>query len=79
MFVLGVAGWHLLRRRDTDVFIRAAAIALVVAFLGAVGTAFSGHAQAQVMTRQQPMKMAAAEALWETEVPATAAASRSPC
>lgn len=71
MFVLGVAGWHLLRRQHTDVFMRSASVALVVAFLGAVGTAFSGHAQAQVMTRQQPMKMAAAEALWETEAPAS--------
>ena len=27
----------------------------------------SGHVTAQIMTEQQPMKMAAAEALWETE------------
>jgi cytochrome d ubiquinol oxidase subunit I len=41
------------------------AIALVVTLLASIGVAFSGHLQAQLMTRQQPMKMAAAEALWE--------------
>ena len=30
-----------------------------------------GHAQAQLMVRQQPMKMAAAEALWDSEDPAS--------
>ncbi|MFA5889586.1 MAG: cytochrome ubiquinol oxidase subunit I [Actinomycetota bacterium] len=67
MFVLGVSAYHLLRKHDTDVFVRSAGIALVAAFIGASGVVFTGHAQSQVMTEQQPMKMAAAEALWSTE------------
>ncbi len=67
MFVIGVSGYHLLRRRDEDVFVRSSAIALVVTLIAALGVAFSGHAQAQLMTKEQPMKMAAAEALWDTE------------
>ena len=67
MFVIGVSGWHLLRDRDAAVFRRSAAIALVVSLVAALGVAFSGHLQAQLMTKQQPMKMAAAEALWEDE------------
>jgi cytochrome d ubiquinol oxidase subunit I len=67
MFVLGISAWHLLRGRDTELFRRSATTALVVTLVAAVGVAFSGHLQAQLMTEQQPMKMAAAEALWKTE------------
>ncbi|SIK93070.1 cytochrome bd-type quinol oxidase, subunit 1 [Mycobacteroides abscessus subsp. abscessus] len=37
----------------------------VIAIAGFLGTAFTGHAQAQLMIQQQPMKMAAAEAACE--------------
>ncbi len=67
LFVVGIAGWHLTRRTDPDVFRRSAAIGLVFALVGSVGVILSGHAQAQVMTQQQPMKMAAAEALYRTK------------
>ncbi|HZD78852.1 MAG TPA: cytochrome ubiquinol oxidase subunit I [Actinomycetota bacterium] len=67
MFVIGVSGYHLLRAREADLFTRSARIALVVTFVASIGIAFTGHWQAQQMTRYQPMKMAAAEALWDTE------------
>ena len=67
LFVLGVAAYHLLRHTEVEVFRRAAALALVFALVGSIGTVLSGHAQAQVMTQQQPMKMAAAEALYNTQ------------
>ena len=66
-FMLGISAYHLLRGNEVVVFRRSATIALVTALLVSVGVAFTGHLQAQVMTRQQPMKMAASEALWETE------------
>ncbi|MEU8404441.1 cytochrome ubiquinol oxidase subunit I [Nonomuraea sp. NPDC048892] len=66
-FVLGVSAWFLLKKRDTPLFRTSARLALVVALVSAVGVSFSGHWQAQIMTEQQPMKMAAAEALWEDE------------
>ncbi|MEV0584530.1 cytochrome ubiquinol oxidase subunit I [Nonomuraea sp. NPDC050310] len=66
-FVLGVSAWFLLRKRDVPLFRTSARLALVVTGIAAVGVAFSGHWQAQIMTQQQPMKMAAAEALWEDE------------
>jgi cytochrome d ubiquinol oxidase subunit I len=50
-----------------SLFRRAATIGIVFGLVGSVGVALSGHAQAQVMTRQQPMKMAAAEALYGTQ------------
>ncbi|MBI4729802.1 MAG: cytochrome ubiquinol oxidase subunit I, partial [Acidobacteria bacterium] len=67
MFVLGVSATHLARGRDTAAFGRSARLALVAGFLAVTGVAFVGHSQAQLVARQQPMKMAAAEALYETE------------
>jgi cytochrome d ubiquinol oxidase subunit I len=67
LFVLAVSAWHLLRGHDVALFRRASALGLVFGLIGALGVALSGHAQAQVMTQQQPMKMAAAEALYRTE------------
>ena len=55
--------WHLVRQRHVDVMrpsLKLGAWAIIVAF---VGVAVTGHFQAQVMTEQQPMKMAAAEAI----------------
>ena len=42
-------------------------MALGVVVIAALGVSFVGHVQGQVMTKQQPMKMAAAEALWNTK------------
>jgi cytochrome d ubiquinol oxidase subunit I len=73
-FVGGIAAWHVWRRpesRDTATFRIAAKAGLWLVVVSAVVVTLSGHAQAQMMTRQQPMKMAAAEALYSTEQPAS--------
>jgi cytochrome d ubiquinol oxidase subunit I len=65
-FMLGIALWHLVRQRHLDVMrpsMKVGAWTIIIAF---VGVAVTGHFQAQVMTEQQPMKMAAAEAIYET-------------
>ncbi len=67
MVILGVSAYHLARGHDVDGFRRSATLALVVVFVGALATATVGHFQAQLMTTQQPMKMAAAEALYESQ------------
>ncbi len=71
MVVLGVACWHLLRGRNVELFRRAAALALIVAvpvtFLNlTVGSRFG-----IITETDQPMKIAAAEALWNSEKPAS--------
>jgi cytochrome d ubiquinol oxidase subunit I len=63
--MLGVGVWHLRRHTDDEVFSRTARVGVVLTLVGAVLTGFSGHAQAQIMYQQQPMKMASAEALWK--------------
>ncbi|MCC9311344.1 cytochrome ubiquinol oxidase subunit I, partial [Kitasatospora sp. RB6PN24] len=45
-------------------------LGLVMAVIAGLGTAISGDTLAKVMFEQQPMKMAAAEALWDTQKPA---------
>ncbi len=66
-FMVGISAWHLARGRHEEVMrpsLRLGAWTLLVAGLAIVVT---GDLQARVMTDQQPMKMAAAEALWETQ------------
>jgi cytochrome d ubiquinol oxidase subunit I len=70
VLVLAVAAWHLLRRRDTELFAPVAAMALRIGLVAAIASATFGHLQGVLALQQQPMKMAAAEALYDTESPA---------
>jgi cytochrome bd ubiquinol oxidase subunit I len=65
--LLSVSAWHLRRGGSgTDVVHRkVAAMSLGVVLVAAAGVSLAGHIQGQIMTDQQPMKMAAAEALWD--------------
>jgi cytochrome bd ubiquinol oxidase subunit I len=67
MLVLAVAAWHLRRGNDQSLFVPVARAALWVTLAAGGATVLLGHAQAQLMTKQQPMKMASAEALYNTE------------
>jgi cytochrome d ubiquinol oxidase subunit I len=70
-FVLGISAYHLYRKSsDRDLFRRSFHWALVYALIGAVMVSLVGHTQGQHLHESQPMKLAAAEALWETEQPA---------
>jgi cytochrome d ubiquinol oxidase subunit I len=66
MLVLGICGWSLLRGRHTDLFSRSARMVLPITCAVAIITAGFGDGQARLMDKQQPMKMAAAEALYHT-------------
>jgi cytochrome d ubiquinol oxidase subunit I len=67
VFLLAVSAWHLRQGHDLDAFAKAARVAIVVTVITAVGTMFLGDNQAKMEEVQQPMKMAAAEALYNTE------------
>ena len=72
-FVLGVSAYHLRKNAnevDRDVFSRSFRFGAGLAAVATVAVMVVGHAQAQYMVKIQPMKMAAAEALWETADPA---------
>ena len=70
-FVLGI-GIHHLRRQaldhgpDTGMYRKATRFGAWVALVAALGVVVSGDLQGKVMTEVQPMKMAAAEGLYET-------------
>jgi len=68
--VLGVSCWHLLQGRNVEIFRRAAALALVVAVPVTFVNLTVGSRFGIVVTSQQGMKIAASEALWNTEQPA---------
>ncbi|MBL8925755.1 MAG: cytochrome ubiquinol oxidase subunit I [Pseudonocardia sp.] len=69
--VIGISAWHLYRRQHVEVMRESLKMGFVVALIFGVGVAVTGDIQAKVMTEQQPMKMAAAEAIWDTQQPAS--------
>jgi cytochrome d ubiquinol oxidase subunit I len=70
VLMLAVSAWHMMRNRGDAVYTFSAGLASVAILISSIGVSFSGHWMGQVMTEVQPMKMAAAEAIWETEQPA---------
>ncbi|NLX11544.1 MAG: cytochrome ubiquinol oxidase subunit I [Chloroflexi bacterium] len=71
-FVLGISAWHLLRNtKQRDFFMRSFRLASVYGIIAIVLVIMVGHSQAQHMVEVQPMKMAAAEGLFESEDPAS--------
>jgi cytochrome bd ubiquinol oxidase subunit I len=73
--VVAAAAWHLARARaddaDRPLFRRVLRLGLSLTLAAAVATSVTGDIQARLMDSQQPMKMAAAEALYNTESPAS--------
>ncbi len=70
-FVLGISAYHLLKSSNVDLFRRSFQIAAIIGSLAVVLLGLYGHSQSQHMLESQPMKMASAEALWNTESPAS--------
>jgi cytochrome bd ubiquinol oxidase subunit I len=70
-FVMGISAYHLLHKNDPDIFRRSFQLGATIAAISSILLAMNGHSQAQHMVQTQPMKMAAAEALWETADPAS--------
>jgi len=71
-FVLAFSAYHLLKgTKETEFFRRSFKWGAVYGLIGVILVIIIGHIQGQHLTRVQPTKMAAAEALWETEDPAS--------
>ncbi|MGW0826236.1 cytochrome ubiquinol oxidase subunit I [Streptomyces sp. NPDC002845] len=69
-FMVGIAAFHLVRRKHIPVMKTSLRLGLVTVVIGGMFTAISGDVLGKIMYEQQPMKMAAAEALWDGEEPA---------
>jgi cytochrome bd ubiquinol oxidase subunit I len=79
LFVVAVSAIKILRFRDGKetpadgehtMFRRTLRAGLATTAVAGVVVALSGHNQAQLMAQYEPMKLASAEALWQTEQPA---------
>ena len=74
-FLAGIAMYRMLKdRADPEAagpFRSAAKAGAIMLLVSGLLVAVTGDIQGKIMTEQQPMKMAAAEALWETEQPAS--------
>jgi cytochrome d ubiquinol oxidase subunit I len=71
-FLVGIAAWHLWRDRgDQPVWRASIRLGGWVGIASFVALAVTGDMQGKLMFEQQPMKMAAAEALCHTEQPAS--------
>lgn len=67
-FVLGISAYHLLKGGEhMRVFRRSFQLGAIYGSVGVFLVIVGGHDQAQHMVENQPMKIAAAEALWDTE------------
>jgi cytochrome d ubiquinol oxidase subunit I len=67
MIVTAVSAWHLQRGNETDVFGKSMRLALPIVTAAGLLTIAVGHFNGVLMTDQQPMKMAAADAVFETK------------
>src|SRR5262245_1136174 len=68
--VLGISCYHLLRGKNVEIARMCAKTALVVTFVGTILAGAVGDQLGKLLEDQQPMKMAAAEALYKTKQPA---------
>src|SRR4051812_34915738 len=68
--VLGVSAWHLLRGSNIDLFRSSAKLAIVLMVPLTAFQLYWGNAFGIQTTNVQPMKIAATEALWDTQQPA---------
>ncbi len=66
-FFAGVAGWMMVKNRDVEVAKPVLKMGLVTVIVSFLLVGITGDWTARIMTEQQPMKMAAAEALYETK------------
>lgn len=63
--IAGISAWKIARKHDLDLFKRSFRISIIIGIVASFAIMFTGHWQAQYLVNAQPMKMAAAEALWE--------------
>jgi cytochrome d ubiquinol oxidase subunit I len=69
IFVLAISAWYLLRRRNVDFAKRSMAVAASFGLASALSVVVLGDESGYTVTEHQKMKIAAIEAMWETEPP----------
>jgi cytochrome d ubiquinol oxidase subunit I len=65
-FIAGISAWLLIKKMDIEMSRSTLKLGLITMMVSFVMVFVSGDITSKIMTEQQPMKMAAAEALYET-------------
>ena len=68
--LVGVSLWLMMGKKSADAMRKTLGLGLITVIVAGLGTVVSGDAQARIMVQQQPMKMSAAEGLFDTAQPA---------
>ncbi len=66
-FVMGICGYHLLRKNEVEFFKKSFRIAATFALVFALFEIFNGHLHGSEVAQTQPTKLAAMESVWETQ------------
>jgi cytochrome d ubiquinol oxidase subunit I len=69
MFVLSISAWYLLRGRNVDFARRSMTVAASFGLAAALSVVVLGDESGYAVSENQKMKMAAIEAMWQTEPP----------
>jgi cytochrome d ubiquinol oxidase subunit I len=69
--MIAVSAYHLIRKQNIEFFKRSFQIGALVGLIASTLVFLGGHTMGQYMAEVQPMKLAALEAIWETEQPAS--------
>jgi cytochrome d ubiquinol oxidase subunit I len=67
IFVLGVSAWYLLKGRHIEIAKRSMTVAASFGLASALSVVVLGDESGYLATENQKMKLAAIEAMWETE------------
>jgi len=65
-FVMGISAYHILRKRNTDLFVKSFRLALTFALIFSIVVVVEGHMHGSELAESQPTKLAAMESHWET-------------
>ncbi len=66
-FVMGVSAYHILRRQHLEFFTKSFRFGLIFALIFSVAEVVQGHIHGAEVAKIQPAKLAAMEALWDTQ------------
>ncbi|MEN6441701.1 MAG: cytochrome ubiquinol oxidase subunit I [Syntrophobacter sp.] len=65
--VMGISAWHLLRKQNVSFFTKSLRLGLAMALIFSIVEVVQGHAHGGEVAKAQPTKLAAMEALWDTQ------------
>ncbi len=66
VMVVGVSLWLMMRDQSADAMRKTLKLGVIATIIAGMAVMYTGDVQAKIMVAQQPMKMAAAEAVYET-------------